>query len=255
MRTEWAKLSFKLLLVAVFAVATPVASLAQQDGQLWTVSTVQVHQDMIGEFEELQKELSAAYKKAGVTTRLVSQVVRGPSAEYRFSSRVEKWADYDDAGIMAKALGEAGAARWVARVRKCVKNRRVDTIRTRPDLSIPLKEGRTPRLAVLTTRRHLPGQFGEYNDWLVNKWVPAMKQAGANGVFYSRNAFGGNGREWTSISLIDDWASFDEGHPVRRSLGDEKYFELLGGAGSLTSAPVRKILRLRPDLGIINSDS
>ena len=75
-----------------------------------------------------------------------------------------------------------------------------------------------------------------------------------DGVFYSRNAFGGNGREWSSIALVDDWAAFDQQHPVRQSLGDEKWVELISAAGPLTSAPTRKILRLRRDLGI-NSGS
>ena len=49
MKTEWVKASIRLTLVAVLAAATPVVSLAQSDGQLWTVSTVQVHHDMIQE--------------------------------------------------------------------------------------------------------------------------------------------------------------------------------------------------------------
>ena len=76
MKTEWGKASIRLTLVAVLVAATPIVSLAQPDGQLWTVATVEVHHDMVQEFEELQKELSVAYKKAGMTTRFISQVVR-----------------------------------------------------------------------------------------------------------------------------------------------------------------------------------
>ena len=256
MKLHWLSASIRLTLMVVLVAAIPVTSLAQPDAsQLWTMSTVEVHHDMIPEFEELQKELSAAYKKAGATQRLVSQVVRGPSATYLFMTPVAKWADYDDADLVTEAMGEAEGARWIARITKCVKERRVDTIQTRADLSIPLADGRTPKLAVWTTRRNLPGKYPEYNDWLVNKWMPAVKQAGMNGYFTSRNAFGGNAREWINFSLVDSWAAFDQEHPVLRSLGQEKWRELRTGVGAMTTAPVRRILRLRRDLGIVPSSS
>ena len=203
MKTEWGKASIRLTLVAVLVAATPIVSLAQPDGQLWTVATVEVHHDMVQEFEELQKELSVAYKKAGMTTRFISQVVRGPSAEYRISSPVEKWADYDDTNFMAKALGEAGAARWVARVTKCVKNRSGRYHRDTPGSFDSTQRGENAQIGRLDDAPQSSWPLPpEYNDWLVNKWVPAMKAAGMDGVFYSRNAFGGNAREWSSIALV-----------------------------------------------------
>ena len=135
MKTEWGK-SVKSLAVAaavaVLAVAAPVGSQAQTDGRLWTLATVQVKNDMIPEFEALEKELNAALKKAGVTERRASQVVRGVTGEY-----------------------------------------------------------------------------------------------------------------------LDSWATLDERHPVRESLGQEKFLELIAGVGAMTSSPDRKVLRLRPDLSII----
>ena len=177
--------------------------------------------------------------------------MRGPSAEYTIVTPVDKWADYDETGMMAKALGEAGAARWTARVTKCVKNRRVDTVESRPDLTIPLKEGRMPTLAVVTSRRHRPGRYQDYNDWLTNKWTPARKAANMNGYYVYRNVFGGHRREWITVSFVDSWAAFDSEFPVREHLGEEGWSKLMAGRGEMTSSPVRRIVRLRPDLSIL----
>lgn len=250
MKSEWVRAFFKLMIVAMLLALLPGTSVAQEDGQLWTLITVRVYHDMTDEFEELQKELNAAYKKAGVATRLISQVVRGPSGEYFIAEPVDKWADYDDADIMAKALGEAGAARWVARITKCVQERRVDTYRSRPDLSIPAKDGRAAELAVVTTYRNLPGRYPDYNEWLVSTWMPNVKESGMDAYFTFRNAFGGSSREWTTYVLVDSWATFDTQHPVRQSVGDDAWAELMTTSGAMTTAPERKVIRLRPDLSI-----
>jgi hypothetical protein len=240
-------------LVSAFALTLAAASFAQTspEGRLWTVISVQVHQDMVQEFEELQKELNAAYKAAGVTERRIYQVVRGPSAQYQIGEPVTSFADYDDAGVMAKALGEAGAARWVARVTKCVKDRRVDTYRNRPDLSVPVKPGRSPKLVVMSTRRNAPGHYADYNEWLLSKWMPAVKQAGMDGHYTYRNAFGGHAREWVTLDFVDSWAAFDEPHPVHKQLGDDGWQELREGTGQMTDGAERMILLVRPDLSIV----
>jgi len=103
-----------LLVVSLVLAAVPVTTFAQGEPRILTVVTVEVNQDMTQEFEELQKELNTALKKAGVTERRISQTVRGLSAEYTIVTPVNKWADYDMTDMTAKALGEAGAARWIA---------------------------------------------------------------------------------------------------------------------------------------------
>jgi len=228
-----------------------VAPVLAKDGDLWNLITIEINPDMTAEWEALQKELNAALKEAGATERRVSQVVRGPSSEYFIAEPLESFAALDEPALMAKAMGEAGAARWVARVTKCVKNRRVDTLESRPDLSIPLTAGRTPKLAVMETYENNPGRYPDYNDWLINKWVPAQKKAGMNGVLYFRNTFGGGRRDWTVVTFVDGWGTFDGVYPVRETLGNEAYRELIAGSGAMRSNATRKVIRLRPDLSII----
>lgn len=246
------KVGFLVVAMMAIAVAVPLPSLAQTESapSLFNVVTIEVHHDMALEFERLQKELNAALKKSGVTERRISQTVRGPSAEYHIVSPVSSWAELDGPSSAVEAMGEVANASWIAQVTKCVKSRRVDTVRMREDLSVPMKAGRTPKLAVLTTRVNLPGRAGDYNDWLTDKWAPAVKAAGMDGYFVYRNAFGGRSREWISVSLVDDWGAFDSEHPVRAHLGQDGWRELTSGSGAMTESPERKIIRFRPDLSI-----
>lgn len=236
--------------IALFCVfVTPVALFAQPSA-LSTLTIVEVKADMVLEFEELQKEFNAAAREAGVTQRNISQVVRGPATEYYIVTPANAFADYDEPNAVARAMGEPAWTQWVARVTKTVQNRRIDTIRGRPDLSIPLAEGRTPRLLVIRTVEHLPGRFPDYNTWLTENWVPALKDAGMNGVLFARNAFGGSNRLWYEATFIENWAVLDGVHPALQDQDDARTRGLLGRGGSMTLAPTVKVLRLRPDLSI-----
>ena len=80
--------------------------------------------------------------------------------------------------------------------------------------------------------------------------MPALKNAGMNGVLFARNAFGGSSRLWYEASFIENWAVLDGVHPALRDQDDARARGLLGRGGSITHAPTVKILRLRPDLSI-----
>ena len=121
----------------------------------------------------------------------------------------------------------------------------------RTDLVIPVAEGRTPTLVWLRTIETLPGRWPDYSAWLAEKWVPAMKQAGMNGIYYLDQAFGGFQRLWYEARFVDNWASFDEPSPVLRALGTDGMRELRAGEAEMTHGPVVKILRLRPDLSVV----
>ena len=99
-----------IVLALLFVLAVPLASFAQSDAaRLWSVVTVEVHPDMAMEFEGLQKELNAAYEKAGMTERRISRVVRGNTNEYLIATPHASYADLDNnTAFMTKAMGWIG---------------------------------------------------------------------------------------------------------------------------------------------------
>ncbi len=236
--------------VALFcALAIPVSVVAQPSA-LSTLITVDVKADMVGEFEALQREYNAAAREAGVTQRSISQVVRGPASQYLILTPIAAFADDDGPNVVAQAMGDTGWSQWVARITKTVSSRRIDTVETRLDLSVPLADGRTPALLVLRMVENLPGRRPDFTAWLRDTWVPAVKAAGMDGVVIAQNVFGGSGRLWYQGTFVDNWATFDTPHPVRSDVGGEAWGQMMGTSGSMTRAPVVKVLRIRPDLSI-----
>ena len=121
------------------------------------VSVVQVKPGMMQEYEALKKEMSDALRKAGSTYVHVWQVARGTTSEYHTATPVKNFAQSAEPSLAAKAMGEEGFAKWVAKITNCIQTRRLTTLRAVPSLSIPAKEGSTRNLAILTTRENLPG--------------------------------------------------------------------------------------------------
>ena len=242
--------------VVVLAVMMIVAGsgLSQSDSSsepgLVNVSIVQVKPGMMPEFEALKKEMSDALRKAGSTFVHVWQVARGTTNEYQTVSPVKNYAQFDEPSLSARAMGEEGFAKWVAKITKCIQTRRLITLRAVPSLSIPAKEGATPSLAILTTRENLPGRGGDYNTWMREKYLPALKKAGVEGFYVYRTAFGASGRGWTTVTRIDNWAALDKRNPLREALSAEEMAELFSDAGAMTGSPERIVIRYRPELSI-----
>lgn len=237
--------------VTLFCALVVSTVFAQSLPPLVNVVTVHVKSGMRPEFEALQREATVARREAGITARYAYRVARGGSAnEYIFVTPVEGLAEFDRPGGMAQAMGEVAWTQWVARIEKCTENRRVDTLRLRDDLSIPLAEGRTPTLIRLRRVELLPGGGQEYQAWLTENWVPAMRNAGMNGVYHYQDAFGLGQRTWIRIESYDSWADL-EGHPVSNSLTAEAFTEVLANNDQLTHGPEVQILRVLPELSIL----
>lgn len=211
---------------------------------LLSVRIVQVKPDKVAEWEGLQKELSAAMKKAGAT-RTVWQVVRGDLNTYHIVEGLAKYADLDEPA--SPPMEAAAWASWQARVLQCVGNRQLLIARTNPDLSIPLKKGRKINLLLLTWRKYAPGRGGDYQTALAKELFPALKKAGINGYFENQIVAGHRLRTWVSARYIDKWADLDGPGLLSRALG-ENSGKLASKLGSMIVDVERMILRIREDL-------
>ena len=171
--------------VAVCVVVLGAASTL--DAQYTRVVEVQVKSDMTLEWEELQKELNAALEKKGtLASRRIWQEVFGNTSTYRIRTQFSKYADLDDRGAAADAMGEVEFARWVARVTKCTRNREVRTTRRYADLSIAPPEGWQPRFARVRVVEVVPGKMTAYGALIKNEILPAYEKAGVAPFYVAR---------------------------------------------------------------------
>ena len=210
---------------------------------------VRVKSDMIREFEELQKQFNAAVEKKGeLTRRSIWQQVFGNTSTYHILTRFSKYADLDGEAIGVNAMGEAEFARWVARVTKCVQNRRIQTRRRYPELSIAAPEGWKPNLARVRIVEVVPGKVAAYGELIKNEIIPAYKNAGVAPFFVSRGHLGGSPRTWMTVTFQDKFADLDTPGVLRRALGAEKWSEFVGKIGPLTARVKLRVSRYRDDL-------
>ena len=243
-------------LVFAMLLCVPTLSVAQSEGaepSLISIAVLVIKADMVADWEDLQKnELGPALQEAGLAFRDVWQTAAfGDTNQYAVVSPFQSFSAYDEPGALRATLGDAGADRLIAKLRKCTMSRQVYAAAARNDLSIP-PEG-PPKLAVVSTLQVRPGRAQDYSQYLENDIVPVIKQAeGIDGFLVSQTIFGGNPQEWTTLTLIDNFAEMDNGAPLARVLDEEQVAELNAKGRELATEVSRIVVRYRGDLSFRN---
>ncbi len=223
----------------------------------WLVITqVIVKPEMMAEFQNFMKNTTnPALKKGGVKWREVWQSTNyaGDAFEFVLVTQFDKFAEFDGASPLEKALGAQGFADWQAKAGSFVKNVHRYIIRTRPDLSVMGKRS-TPKLAVVSSVRVANGRNQDFENYIKNDFAPVFAKAGAT-YLVSQTIFGGDANEYVTLTMRDSFADIDKGPIPVQVLGAEgaqTLFQKLP-AGAVTNIE-RTIMRLVPELSIIPAD-
>jgi hypothetical protein len=191
--------------------------------------------------------MSAAMKKAG-QSREIWQVARGDVDTFHIITRTSNLGGNDNPG--ENPLGATRFASWGLQVAQCVGDRQVLTVRGLADLAIPAKDGHVPNLAVLALRTVIPGKRAEYEAYLKNDLIPAMKKAKMEGISVGRVFMGDSPNTYGIFGLVDKWSNFDGPHPIIKTLGEEAGRKVFMNGSVLTSSSENVLLRYRADLSI-----
>ena len=172
------------------------------------ITVVSVKPEMMAEFQNFMKNTTnPALKKGGIKWREVWQSTgaAGDAFEYILVTPVAKLADFDGPGPLEKGLGAQGVSAWQTKAGSLVNSVRRFIIRTRPDLSFAPQRSGPPKLAVVHFVHVAPNRNADYENYLKNDFVPAMKQAGVT-YLVSQTIFGGNGNEYITLTMRDQIA-------------------------------------------------
>ena len=218
----------------------------EQKGPQWSVVTiVHVKSGMTANYEAYQKELSAAYKKAGLS-RTVVQTIVGNLSEYVSIAPLKKLADLSGDSPVERALGPEGAAALRAKRANLYDDvRRVITV-DRPDLS--LRAGAPGMYALVVSIHTMPGRRAEYESAIKKDMLPAFKKVGLSNVWTSDTVFGGPGNQQVVVIPLKETGELDQGPPLTRALGAEAAAKVEAHFDSLTQASEMAIVKVRPDL-------
>jgi hypothetical protein len=218
-----------------------------------SLTIVKVKPDMLPEFQNfMRNQTNPALRKAGVQWRDVWQntAAAGDAFEYVIVSQVGKLAEFDGPSPIEKALGSEGSAAWFAKAGSMVTSVHRYLIRTRPDLGHFAQMTGPPKIAVVTTYNVVPGRNLDFENYLKNDLAPVMKQGKAS-FLVSQTIFGGDGNQYVTLLLRENFAELDKGPLPMQVLGAEgaqKLFQKMP-AGALKHVD-RSIARYVPELSI-----
>lgn len=188
-----------------------------------SVTVVSVKPEMMTEFQNFMKNTTnPALKKGGLKSREVWQntTAAGDAFEYVLVTPVGKLAEFDGPSAIEKGLGAEGFAAWQTKAGSLVNSVRRFIIRTRPDLSFAGQRTGPPKLVVIHFVQVAPNRNADYENYLKNDFVPAMKQAGVT-YLVSQTIFGGNANEYITLTMRDTFAELDKGPVLVQALGAE----------------------------------
>ena len=246
LRKTIGRIALGSLVLAATSILLPLTATAQDDGPTFNaVRTIHVKPSMTSEFIEGQRQLNEALHAAGRPARNVYQEIRGELGTFYVVQRIESFSQYD--GEFTPPMSDEDWAAWVEAYGDSVESSARTISRTHPEFSIPLEEGATPELLIIRRTNIAPGQGGAFHSWVEEKLVPALKEQGVTGMYFSHIAFGGDTNRWIFASFIDNWAQLDEPSPVGRMSAEERE-ALFEGWGEMVWGSDVRILRYREDL-------
>jgi hypothetical protein len=201
--------------------ATPSTSTAQTEPpppQWQVITTVQIRPEFRAEYEACQKEVSAAYKKAGVPYRVVVQTLFGDLTEYTAVAPLSKFAEMDGPTPIVKALGDAGAQKLLKRMGAyMVSIHRVGML-SLDNISIR-SEGDPGEYAHVMTFHLRPGKGNDFAAFMKDSYLPALRKAGVANAWMNEPVFGGDTNDRLLVMFMHKVAEIDAGPATRRALG------------------------------------
>jgi hypothetical protein len=176
------------------------------------------------------------------------QVAVGEMNTYHF---VEPFQSFGELEQMEPPMEPAEMAVWLQRILATIDSQQLLVARVRPDLSVEPQaqaDAAAPQLLMLQSQTLQPGRAQEYETWLRDEVLPALRRSDALGLFSNQITFGGDGRTWVFALPLQGWADLDQPSPLHRALGQHAAEEMLSRGDAMVERSQTRILRMRADL-------
>jgi quinol monooxygenase YgiN len=217
-------------------VVLSASALAQNGPTLLNVARVQVKPDRVGEWRDMERQYTAAYKKGGGTLRAVYANAAGNPYEYLVITAVPNYAALDGQSPYGKGVSETELARMAARRAACVDAVRTTFERPMNDLGFnPPGAPQPSRVAVVRVTVR-PEMMDQFIATVKNELVPAMKKAGQSSFLARRVEWGGSQNVFTFRCPVGKFAELDGPNPLVKGLGQEAAAKLGAKLSSMGNA-------------------
>jgi hypothetical protein len=235
-----------LALIAITPTAAQTADNQTAPKPEWSVVTVtKIRPDAILVHDGIQKEISAAYKKAG-SSRVVLQTLMGDRMEYVSITPLPNWADMDGPTLLARSLGEMPANKLVAKARATITDISSFASLARNDLSIRTPIADPGGYAMVTSYQIAQGRARDWDEWMKTQYVPAMKKLDVSNLWVSQTVFGGQPTRIV-VRPMKKLAEIDAG-PITRKMDPESARSMMAKVNDIVRSSEIRIVKVRPDL-------
>lgn len=258
-RTLWL-LSFIVVLLAVATLWTTVGS-AQGRGaamppqaapppQRVSVAVTHVKPEMLGAYDDLIKnDLIPALKKAGVAWRWgFANAVAGPGYVRVSVQPVVNFAQYDQPGALARALGADGVAIYNAKLRTMVVSTEtfIDTLQ--PALSIQSNSSTPPVFLQVAAVQILSGKGAEFANIMATDYIANYKKLGVKDYWVYNRTFGGSQTLRILVRPLTKYAEIDQGALLTQAVGAAAAAQINARRAALTASQTIVYYRYVPEL-------
>ena len=230
--------------VAATLVASPLS--AQDATPAWLeVVVVQTKPGHAFDFEDRVRELTQALSDAGMPGMQVFEVQAGSPGEYHFVTPMVSLAALDNE---TPPMEPALMAMWTARTLTHVESTKWFYAELYPEHAMQTDAGGSSDMLVLQTVTTVAGKEAEYEAWVADHYMPALRQSNALGHTLSRGIFGDSLQHFYHAAPVDSWARLNEPHPLAQSLGQRGFNQLMDRADGIIASRSLIVARVRPDL-------
>lgn len=222
---------------------------AQTPAPLLRVTRAIVKFDHIGEFQDIEKQYTAAYKKAG-TWRVVYRTMFGSTNEFVLVSPLDNYGVMDGQSPLVKGgLKEGEIASLASRLAQCVESTRVTIEKSMNDINVR-QAGAPPAFIRQIRIRTRQGMADQVLALLKSDITPAIKKAGASGFVVRQVQQGGSRNEITFRTPMGKIGELDGDSMLAKALGPDGLKKFQEKVIALTTNTDYVVMRYLPDLSI-----
>jgi hypothetical protein len=201
----------------------------------------------------IKTEVIPALKKAGQPWQwMFTTGAVGQGGTFVTVRPIANYAEFDQPGMLQKALGAEGAAKVVAKITPTVVSNRSWIQTLNRNMSIISNATTPPALVVVQDFQVIPGKNADFADLMTSEYLPAMKKAGVKDFWVYGTNFGGPGGLISTVRPIAKYAELDPqpggGLLVRGGLSQEAAQRLNARRAALYSSTETNVARYVPEL-------
>jgi hypothetical protein len=235
------------VLALTLGLSSVATAQTQPAPQQWSViTTIQIKPEFRQEYEAAQKEISAAYKKAGLQ-RVVVQTILGDVDEYISIAPLAKFAEMDGPSLLSQPTTLPQPL--VKRVTSYMTSMHRVTYLSIPEISIRTEMDNPGDYAHVTVFHLAPGgKVAAFNQYMKDDYLPAMRKADVANLWLSRPIFGGDLSDRVMVRPLHKLAVLDGGPVLTKALGAEEAAKINAKMSGIVESTHFTIVRVRPDL-------